>query len=199
MNYYEILEIDTSANEREVKSAFRKLAKKYHPDVNQDAGAQDAFKRVYMAYEVLSDPYKKRLYDELRSGAESSSESVSYEEDEFDYNSGFNDWERRASHRADYYANMRYEQFREEELQGMDFIYHQIALFLGVIALFGIGLGALYFGKTIITASLADKVPPISLLGALVCIVFGIIVLRQGIKISRVFTDGILGKFKKKK
>lgn len=199
MNYYEILEIDASASEREVKSAFRKLAKKYHPDVNQDAGAQDVFKRVYMAYEVLSDPYKKRLYDELRTGNDAVSDSEYQHDDEFDYNSGFNDWERRASHRADYYANMRYEQFREEELQGMDFIYHQIALFLGVIALFGIGLGALYFGKTIITASLADKVPAISLLGALVCIVFGVFVLRQGLKISRVFTDGILAKFKSKR
>ncbi|QZX48859.1 terminal organelle assembly protein TopJ [Mycoplasma sp. E35C] len=63
-DYYEVLEIDRDADEREIKRAFRKLAKKYHPDTNQgDADAERLFKEVNEAYEVLSNEEKKARYD----------------------------------------------------------------------------------------------------------------------------------------
>ena len=62
-NPYQILEISDSASQSEVKSAYRKLAKKYHPDVNKDPGAESKFKEISSAYDTLSDPQKKSNYD----------------------------------------------------------------------------------------------------------------------------------------
>ncbi|QOY55191.1 J domain-containing protein [Candidatus Sulfurimonas marisnigri] len=60
---YETLEIAESANESEIKKAYRKLARKYHPDINKEAGAEDKFKEINSAYEILSDKQKKQQYD----------------------------------------------------------------------------------------------------------------------------------------
>ncbi len=62
-NYYDILGIDKNASQDEIKSAYRKLAKQYHPDVNKSPGAETKFKEVSEAYDVLSDPDKKLQYD----------------------------------------------------------------------------------------------------------------------------------------
>lgn len=62
---YETLEISENANADEIKKAYRKLARKYHPDMNKDAGAEDKFKEINAAYEVLSDTNKKAQYDQV--------------------------------------------------------------------------------------------------------------------------------------
>ena len=62
-NYYDVLGVSKNANESDIKSAFRKLSKKYHPDINKEAGAEDKFKEINEAYSVLSDPEKKQMYD----------------------------------------------------------------------------------------------------------------------------------------
>ncbi len=62
-DYYEVLGIDKSANEADVKKAYRTLAKKYHPDVSSEDNAEAKFKEVQEAYEVLSDSSKKGQYD----------------------------------------------------------------------------------------------------------------------------------------
>ena len=70
-DYYETLSVSKTATQDEIRSAFRKLARKYHPDVAKDKkAAEEKFKEVNEAYEVLGDPEKRRKYDELGPGWE---------------------------------------------------------------------------------------------------------------------------------
>ncbi|MCB0838034.1 MAG: DnaJ domain-containing protein, partial [Bacteroidetes bacterium] len=64
-DYYKILGVNRDASEKEIKTSYRKLAKKYHPDSNPDnAEAEEKFKAVSEAYEVLSDSEKRAKYDQ---------------------------------------------------------------------------------------------------------------------------------------
>ncbi len=70
INYYEILEISHSATITEIKAAFRRLSFKYHPDLNNAPDAEENFKRVNEAYQILSDSFLRPVYDEkLKSSA----------------------------------------------------------------------------------------------------------------------------------
>ncbi len=75
-DYYEVLGVSKDASDAEIKSAFRKLAKKYHPDVSKEKNAAEKFKEAQEAYAVLSDKEKRRSYDQFGHAA-------------FDQNGGF--------------------------------------------------------------------------------------------------------------
>jgi molecular chaperone DnaJ len=62
-DYYKTLGVDRKASQEEIKRAYRKLARSYHPDTNKQAGAEERFKRVSEAYDVLGDPEKRKRYD----------------------------------------------------------------------------------------------------------------------------------------
>lgn len=65
-DYYSILGVEPGAGDAEIKTAYRRLARKYHPDVSKEAGAEEKFKAVNEAHEALRDPEKRAAYDQLR-------------------------------------------------------------------------------------------------------------------------------------
>lgn len=62
-HYYRLLNIDETATENEIKKAYRRLAREFHPDVNTDDGAENKFKEISEAYSVLGDTQKRQAYD----------------------------------------------------------------------------------------------------------------------------------------
>ncbi len=64
-DYYDILGVDRNASKEDLKQAYRRLARKYHPDVNKEPGAEEQFKEINRAYEVLSEPETRSRYDQF--------------------------------------------------------------------------------------------------------------------------------------
>src|SRR6476660_6134337 len=62
-DYYKTLGVDKKASQEDIKKAYRKLARQYHPDTNKDAGAEERFKEISEAYDALGDPEKRKTYD----------------------------------------------------------------------------------------------------------------------------------------
>jgi len=77
-SYYDILGVSRDADEKEIRKAYRDLARKYHPDVCKDDGAEERFKRINEAYSVLSDAQKRAQYDRMGHDAFSNASKGSY-------------------------------------------------------------------------------------------------------------------------
>ncbi|KAJ7513393.1 hypothetical protein O6H91_11G084200 [Diphasiastrum complanatum] len=82
--HYRILGLKQDASDKDIKAAFRQLARQYHPDVNKEDGAGDSFKSIRLAYEVLSNTANRTAYDEsLRKKVRSVSKHRSREKSEY--------------------------------------------------------------------------------------------------------------------
>ena len=85
-DYYEILGVDKNASDQDIKRAFRKLAKKYHPDVSKEPNAEEKFKEAQEAYAVLSDPQKRQQYDQYGHAAfDSMNGGAGFDFSDFDF------------------------------------------------------------------------------------------------------------------
>ena len=91
-DYYEVLGVSKEADEKEIKSAFRKLAKKYHPDVSKEPDAAEKFKEAQEAYAVLSDEQKRRQYDQYGHAAfDQMNGGAGFDFSDFDFSDIFGD------------------------------------------------------------------------------------------------------------
>lgn len=90
-DYYEVLGVSKDASEKDIKSAFRKLAKKYHPDVCKEPDAEEKFKEAQEAYAVLSDESKRKQYDQFGHAAFSNGAGGGYDFSGFDFSDIFSE------------------------------------------------------------------------------------------------------------
>ena len=134
--HYNILGISENATAAEIKSAFRALAKTYHPDHNKNADAKRRFCEVYAAYEILSDPVKRKHYDQLLQQAKTSPGKVVPKTDPI------NDWSNEANTRGNRYAEMTFDVFAKQVLNTAASLFRFTLMlsFACLITSFSIGL-----------------------------------------------------------
>jgi curved DNA-binding protein CbpA len=88
--YYAIMEVSEQANYREIRAAFRRLAKRYHPDLNSSLHAEETIKKINAAFEVLSDKEKRREYDSICFNDDSQKQKDDNHKEHENYNSPIN-------------------------------------------------------------------------------------------------------------
>jgi hypothetical protein len=131
LNFYEILEVNHRASDDDIRKAFRRLARLYHPDVSTDPEAPDRFRLVYMAYDILQDRRKRALYDELQIMREA--------QERFSHEADVRAWQRHAARSANTYAEMSFDEFQDTFLSRLGFHSSQVFAFIMFFILLCIG------------------------------------------------------------
>lgn len=94
-NYYKTMGLQSDASAKEIKMAYRRLARKYHPDISKETNAEEKFKNLGEAYEVLKDPEKRRMYDQSGSDWQSSGQNQQTQSSQQNYQRS---WESNSGH-----------------------------------------------------------------------------------------------------
>ncbi len=149
-NYYQILEINRLSSNSEIKSAFRRLAKKFHPDTNKSINATAKFIEIYEAYEILIDNDKRKIYDDLFFAKELEV-VVSDNNREREQNS-YDSFRKKAQSNAEKFSRKKYKDFFKEVF------IDAVATILGVILytvirfLIAVIIQILFWGPLILNA-----------------------------------------------
>jgi len=145
-NYYKTLGITKNATNTDIKKAYRRLALIYHPDVNKEANAHQKFIEIQEAYEILSDTYKRSVYDDLNKKTYEKSESVTKEEN------NYYKWKEEATAKGREYSEMDFKEFKYKFLDTLVLIYDGTkkagktgCLIFGTLFFFIDGLIGIYF------------------------------------------------------
>lgn len=139
MDFYGLLGIHETASNIEIKNAFRLRAKLFHPDINTDSDASEKFRMLYIAYDTLIDPIKRKMYDQLLK------KELTYV-DEWVSKAEYEKNQRRAAMRARMYANMQYDKFEARTFSKTTFHVKQAAAFIIFFSLLVIGMLLLHKG-----------------------------------------------------
>ena len=114
MNCYDVLDVKSNATLEEITSAFRVLAKKYHPDLNKEEKAKEIFVSIFEAYEILKNPDKRKVYDILIHRPDNDEKNAkNFHENETKY---IDEWKSDARSTGEYYANNEYSIFEQRVL-----------------------------------------------------------------------------------
>jgi len=149
-NYYSILEVTKIATNKEIKIAYRKLAMEWHPDKNKNVNAHSKFLEINEAYEILTDPIKRKEYDNISKSGQG--EVISDE---------FKKWRNNAKSKAESYAEMDFDKYKSKVIDELKLAVHYMPAF-GCFIVLIIGVIVNLWAITII-----------GLMGLLSAIVFG--------------------------
>lgn len=110
-DYYTLLDVSKDVSASDLKKAYRRLAKKYHPDVNTEAEAEEKFKQMQKAYDVLSDPEKRKLYDAYGDSWEQAQQGGFDQHDQ----AGRGEYQQYRQQRTDDYEDIFQDYFRQQQ------------------------------------------------------------------------------------
>jgi len=113
MNHYDILGVTRYATQKEIATAFRALAKKYHPDLNKSPDAKERFCQIYEAYSILNDDNKRKLYDSI---IFRKAEDIKKETED---TKTYTQWQEAAKKESTYYSEKKYSEFKKKVLDVM--------------------------------------------------------------------------------
>jgi DnaJ-class molecular chaperone len=133
VDFYRLLGVSLAASDAEIKHAFREAAKVYHPDINKEPDAEETFRTLYIAYDTLTDPFKRRMYDRLMSEDYAPATQTST-------NAYYEKMQRRSEMRARSYAAMDYDEFEETAFTKASFHAKQVAAFIIFFAMLCAGM-----------------------------------------------------------
>lgn len=152
INLYHILDLEKGATPSEIKKAFRIKARQYHPDLNPSAEAKEKFREVYMAYDILGDPDKRKFYDPMLDA-----------DDSDDY---VRDWQDQAYEMAQEFSEMSYDDFRKKRiLLHLWFDNPRSEMFMAIMLLILSSAGAVLLEKGIESFPDAASITVISIGG----------------------------------